>query len=96
VQVRHDEGVAIHIGPEPCVVAREGGGEASVGERLGQPSSRERKISPGRRRRSHGGRQHGGRVMRVLDRPGVVKDPGMCGRSLCGNREISSVAIAGR
>jgi hypothetical protein len=22
----------------------------------------------------------GGRVMRVLDRPGVVKDPGMCGR----------------
>jgi group II intron reverse transcriptase/maturase len=37
----------------------------------------------------------GGRVMRVPDRPGVVKDPGMCGRSLCGNREISSVAVAG-
>jgi RNA-directed DNA polymerase len=37
----------------------------------------------------------GGRVMRVLDRPGVVKDPGMCGCSLCGNREISSVAVAG-
>ena len=33
--------------------------------------------------------------MRVLDRPGVVKDPGMCGRSLCGNREVSSVAVAG-
>jgi RNA-directed DNA polymerase len=35
----------------------------------------------------------GGRVMRVPDRPGVVKDSGMCGRSLCGNREISSVAV---
>src|SRR5918994_707019 len=59
VQVRYDEGVAIHIGPEPCVVVREGGGEASAGERIGQPSSRERKTGPGRRRRSHGGRQHG-------------------------------------
>jgi hypothetical protein len=26
----------------------------------------------------------GGRAMRVLDRPDLVKDPGMCGRSLCG------------
>jgi hypothetical protein len=41
VQVHCDEGVAIHIGPEPCVVAREGKGEASAGERLGQPLSRE-------------------------------------------------------
>lgn len=46
MQVRYDEGVAIHIGPEPCVVAREGGGEASVGERIGQPLSLE-KIIPG-------------------------------------------------
>ena len=29
------EGVAIHDGPEPCVAAREGGGEASVGVRVG-------------------------------------------------------------
>ncbi len=41
VQVHHDEGVAIHIGPEPCVVAREGAGEASAGERTGQLLSRE-------------------------------------------------------
>src|ERR687898_2242927 len=47
VQVRHDEGVAIHIGPEPCGVAREGAGEASAGERTGQPSSRESAIVPG-------------------------------------------------
>jgi hypothetical protein len=39
VQVRYDEGVAIHIGPEPCVAVRKGGGEASVGERIGQPLS---------------------------------------------------------
>jgi hypothetical protein len=31
VQVRCDEGVAIHIGPKPCVCAREGAGEASAG-----------------------------------------------------------------
>ena len=39
MQVRRDEGVAIHIGPEPCVVVRKGGGEASVGEHTGQPLS---------------------------------------------------------
>jgi hypothetical protein len=42
VQVHYDEGVATHIGPEPCVYAREGVDEASVGECIGQPSSRER------------------------------------------------------
>ena len=41
MQVHHDEGVAIHTGPEPCGGAREGAGEASVGERIGQPLSRE-------------------------------------------------------
>ena len=30
------EGVASHDGPEPCVVVREGGGEASVGVRAGR------------------------------------------------------------
>jgi hypothetical protein len=38
VQVRYDEGVAIHIGPKPCAVAREGGSEASVGGRGVQAS----------------------------------------------------------
>jgi hypothetical protein len=42
VQVYHDEGVASHVGPEPCVVAREGKGEASAGDRIGQPLSRVR------------------------------------------------------
>ena len=47
MKVRYDEGLAIHIGPEPCVTAREGGGEASAGERMGQPLSRERLQIPG-------------------------------------------------
>jgi hypothetical protein len=47
VKVRYDEGVAIRIGPEPCVTTREGGGEASAGERMGQPWSRESLQVPG-------------------------------------------------
>ena len=47
MKVRYDEGVAIRIGPEPCVGGREADGEASAGEGAGQPSSRERKIVPG-------------------------------------------------
>jgi hypothetical protein len=39
VEVRHDEGVAIRIDPEPCADARKGGSEASVGERIGQQLS---------------------------------------------------------
>ena len=47
MQVRCNEGVAIHIGPEPCVGVREDDGEASAGERIGQPWSRESLIVPG-------------------------------------------------
>jgi len=46
VEVHYGEGVAIHIDPEPCAGTREGDGEASVGERIGQPWSRESKIVP--------------------------------------------------
>jgi hypothetical protein len=41
VKIRRDEGVANRIGPEPCGGIREGSVEASVGERIGQPLSRE-------------------------------------------------------
>ena len=46
MQVRYDEGVAIHIGPEPCAGICEDVGEASVGESIGQPLNRERPIIP--------------------------------------------------
>jgi hypothetical protein len=42
VRVHHEEGAANHLGPEPCVNTREGEGEASAGERTGQPLSRVR------------------------------------------------------
>ena len=41
MQVHRDEGIANHIGPEPCAGIREDVGEASVGERIGQPLSLE-------------------------------------------------------
>ena len=44
MRVPYDEGVANRIGPEPCAGAREGVREASVGECIGQPSSRERQL----------------------------------------------------
>jgi hypothetical protein len=57
VQVHYDEGVAIHIGPEPCVDVREDDDEASVGEGIGQPLSRE-SLATGCRRCFERGRQH--------------------------------------
>ena len=47
MQVHCDEGIANRIGPEPCAGTREGVGEASVGERIGQPLSRDRKQVSG-------------------------------------------------
>jgi hypothetical protein len=89
VQVRYDEGVAIRIGPEPCVDIREGAGEASVGERIGQPLSRESHLSwtPTSLIRRKATRR--GASSRAPRGSSVVGDPGMCGSSLCGNREIS-------
>jgi hypothetical protein len=92
VEVRHDEGVANHIGPEPCAITREDDGEASVGEITGQPLSRVR-IEFGRRRCCEDGRQNVGmRRSRVSQQPGVVVEPGMWGSSLRGNREIPGLA----
>jgi hypothetical protein len=47
VKVHCDEGLANHIGPEPCAGVREGNGEASAGDRIGQPLSRESEREPG-------------------------------------------------
>ena len=51
MKVRHDEGIANHIGPEPCVAARKDVNEASVGEGIGQP------LSHGAPGRAAGGRR---------------------------------------
>jgi hypothetical protein len=89
VRVLYDEDVASHIGPEPCVVPREGQGEASAGERAGWPLSRVRPLSwvptvlPCRKATRIAA------LSRAASRPGAVRDPSMYGRSLPGNREIS-------
>lgn len=44
MKVQRDEGLASRIGPKPCADAREGVDEASVGESIGQPLSRERVL----------------------------------------------------
>ena len=44
VQVHYDEGIANRIGPAPCAVGREAGGEASAGVRIGEVLSREKII----------------------------------------------------
>ena len=45
MQVHYGEDIASHAGPAPCVVFREGQGEASAGERAGWPLSRVRPKS---------------------------------------------------
>jgi len=89
VKVLCSEGLASHTGPEPCVGPREGSGEASAGDRAGRPLSRERAIVPGADvvTVTEGHTSVG--VNASPRRPGMVRDPGMHGRSLCGNREIS-------
>ena len=59
MKVRYDEGIATRIGPEPCATVCEDGDEASAGECIGQPLSREIGLFSGCRRCSASGRQHG-------------------------------------
>ena len=92
VQVHYDEGVATHIGPEPCVSVREDDGEASAGEHTGQPLSRDRRLSRAPTQYAARKAIWTDAIMRAFGRPGVVVDPGMYGRSLRGNREISCPA----
>ena len=96
MQVHCDEGVANHIGPEPCAVVCEDIGEASVGDRIGQPLSREIGLLLGADAVLLAEGNMGGALLRAPVRPGAVVDPGMCGRSLCGNREISCLTRAAR
>jgi len=89
VRVHCDEGVATHIGPEPCVFGREAGDEASAGDRTGQPLSRERNRSE-RRRRLTSGRQHGRGHDREHASGSAWSETLACTDASCtGNREVS-------
>ena len=96
MEVRHDEGVAIRIDPEPCADARKGGSEASVGERIGQQLSLAKIhiLAPTLlRRRKATWTDASARASR---QPGVVEEPGMCGSFLGGNREIPRLTNRGK
>jgi hypothetical protein len=90
VQVLYGEDVASHTAPESCVVSREGQGEASTGDHAGWPSSREshKPQAPTALASRKATRTVASSLVAV--RPGVVREPSMHGRSLFGNREISS------
>ena len=92
MQVRHDEGVATRIGPKPCVSAREGRREASAGECIGQPLSRESHSSRTPTSLIRRKATRWGASARAPHRSGVVEDPGMYVSALRGNREISRLA----
>ena len=91
MQVHCDEGVANHIGPEPCAGSREGVGEASVGGRTGQPLSRDRSLSRVPTLFHLRKATRTGAPTQAHVRPGAVVEPGMCARSLHGNREVSGL-----
>jgi hypothetical protein len=78
VKVPYDEGVANRIGPEPCA----SNGEASVGECIGQPLSRVRLWFRVPTPLQQWKAICTGATARAAVRPGVVRDPGMCRRSL--------------
>ncbi len=87
MRVPYSEGVANHTDPLSCVGHREVPGEALAGESIGQPLSRAGMPTPYWLRKA----TWTDAISRGPVQSRVVRDPGMCGRSLYGNREISRV-----
>lgn len=92
MQVLYDEDVASHIAPEPCVLSREGQGEASAGARAGWPLSRESALFRTPTGLPTWKATRSAASSRATGRFGVVRDPSMHAHALDGNREISALA----
>ncbi len=85
----YSEGLAIHAGPESCVCAREGAGEALTGARAGGLSSREIKGSGVPTLLNEAEGNTAGRVSASGRRtPRGRWNPGMHGVSMRENREL--------
>jgi len=83
------EGLAAHSGPESCVAARKGRGEALTGVRAGRVLSREKRFLRGADAVGEGGRPHSVHRYREMHRgPARSETPGMYGNTSCENREI--------
>ena len=97
----YGEGLATHTGPESCVGARKGDGEALTGERAGRVLSRESTLHSGVPTPWRSGRQHRRVAMREARRdPARSETPSMHGNTSHGNREIpwlpAAASAAGR
>ena len=89
------EGLAAHSGPESCVVAREGRGEALTGVRAGRVLSRERNSLRGADAVGEGGRPHSAHRYREMRRgPARSETPCMYGNTSRENREIPCPPVA--
>ena len=96
MKVSYGERLATHIGPESCVTARKGRGEALTGVRAGRVLSREihaRLRKPGALRGADAveisGRPHPRRRSgKTLKDPARSETPSRCGNTLHGNREV--------
>jgi hypothetical protein len=83
------EGVATRDGPESCVVAREGGGEALTGVRAGRVIEPRNPLDRGADAVDRSGRPHRQeRYRELLADPARSKTPCMRGISMRENREI--------
>jgi hypothetical protein len=83
------EGLATHDGPESCVGARKGVGEALTGVRAGWVLSRESMVLRGADAVEVGGRPHRARRDReACWDPARSETPGTYGNTSHGNREI--------
>jgi len=83
------EGLAAHSGPESCVVAREGKGEALTGVRAGRVFSRERCSLRGADAVRRSGRPRSVHRYREMHRgPARSETPCMHGNTSRENREI--------
>jgi hypothetical protein len=91
VQVPDNKDVANHVVPESCTAHREVRREALTGVRIGQPLSRDRSLSRVPTQFHMRKATRAGASTQALARPGAVVEPGMCARSLHGNREISDL-----
>ena len=92
MQVHYDEGVANHIGPEPCASSARAGGEASAGVRIGQPLSRESILIPDADAVQLAEGNTGGRVIASARPIRRGRRPWHVRTLLYGNREISCPA----
>lgn len=89
MQVPDSEEVANHAVLESCVSAPRGADEALTEARIGQPLSHESNVIPGADAFVVAEGNMCSTLIASAEQPGGVEEPGMCVRSLNGNREIS-------